>query len=415
MFMMADLDGDGILQIEEAVPFVRAVISDHAYGTPLPMPDASAVSPALLDRYLMELCKIADANHNGVLEREEFSQMLSLSGFEFSEPVKRGMLVMADVNGDGLIQYEEAIPYIRCMIVDGTFKPTPKLSEMPPHLLDRYLRELFELSDLNKNGVLEKDEFLLMFQRTGFELSEGMLSSMFTMADMDGDGVIQIEEAIPHLRAVISDSGFSAPVKMPSLTDISPDLLDRYLRELFAIADLNHDGVLERQEFVQMLELCGFKFSRDTAEMLFQLADVDQDGVVQLDEAVPFLRAALVDRQFQKPEESPSVRASPGNPEDTPSCMLFGSSYRRGTVEHPTTVAFEQRKHDPEPVSEPRRELFQIKNGRAIPLTPATDGIMELRIRTPPTASQKLSVGDPHHWSISPPRQASWLGKLLQH
>ena len=40
-------------------------------------------------------------------------QMLSLSGFEFSDSAKHGMLMMADVNGDGLIQYDEAVPYIR--------------------------------------------------------------------------------------------------------------------------------------------------------------------------------------------------------------------------------------------------------------------------------------------------------------
>lgn len=43
----------------------------------------------------------------------------------------------------------------------------PSLRDCPPHLLDRYLQELFHIADANKNGVLEKDEFLNMFSLSG--------------------------------------------------------------------------------------------------------------------------------------------------------------------------------------------------------------------------------------------------------
>ena len=38
--------------------------------------------------------------------------------------------------------------------------PLPKLSELSPELIDRYLTELFAMADENKNGVLEKEEFV---------------------------------------------------------------------------------------------------------------------------------------------------------------------------------------------------------------------------------------------------------------
>lgn len=40
-----------------------------------PMPPASEISPVLMDQYLTELFAMADANRNGVLEKEEFAQV----------------------------------------------------------------------------------------------------------------------------------------------------------------------------------------------------------------------------------------------------------------------------------------------------------------------------------------------------
>ena len=86
--------------------------------------------------------------------------MLKLPGFTFSQSTMHGMMMMADVNGDGIVQYEEAVPYLRCLITDAGYSALPKLSELSPELLDRYLTELFAMADENKNGVLEKEEFV---------------------------------------------------------------------------------------------------------------------------------------------------------------------------------------------------------------------------------------------------------------
>ena len=113
-----------------------------------------------------------------------------------------------------------------------------------------------------------------MFELSGFDFSEATLDAMFMMADLDGDGAIQLEEGLPYMRAIVMDQGFSVPAPMPELSGLSPELLDRYLKELFAMADENNgvqltccswymsivvdwvlgvvDGVLQKDEFFKV-------------------------------------------------------------------------------------------------------------------------------------------------------------------
>ena len=115
-----------------------------------------------------------------------------------------------------------------------------------------------------------------MFELSGFDFSEATLDAMFMMADLDGDGAIQLEEGLPYMRAIVMDQGFSVPKPMPKLSELSPELLDRYLKELFAMADENNDGVLQRDEFVKvgscrwsyavLLVHCGYRCLSSAAE-----------------------------------------------------------------------------------------------------------------------------------------------------
>ena len=76
------------------------------------MPDIADLSPALIEDYLKEMFKIGDANRDGVLSRDEFAQVLRMSGFKFSQSAIDLMVKTADVNGDGVISFEEFVPAI---------------------------------------------------------------------------------------------------------------------------------------------------------------------------------------------------------------------------------------------------------------------------------------------------------------
>ncbi|XP_064605256.1 calmodulin-like protein 5 [Liolophura sinensis] len=56
------------------------------------------------------------------------------------------------------------------------------------------LKLAFAALDVDKDGVLSKDEMKAGFKMLGFNVSGHMLDAMFEEADTDGDGVINFTE-----------------------------------------------------------------------------------------------------------------------------------------------------------------------------------------------------------------------------
>lgn len=63
--------------------------------------------------------------------------------------------------------------------------------------------------------------------------------------------------------------------------------LTRDFQLLFSMADINGDGVLEPAEFHKLLKLSGFDFDNLTVAKLMSQADTNHDGVIQYAEFIP--------------------------------------------------------------------------------------------------------------------------------
>ena len=59
------------------------------------------------------------------------------------------------------------------------------------------------------------------------------------------------------------------------------------MRELFTIADANGDGVLQPDELTKLLQMCGFELSAEEIAQFVTEADANQDGVIEYEEFVP--------------------------------------------------------------------------------------------------------------------------------
>ncbi|MES1908676.1 MAG: hypothetical protein MHM6MM_001560 [Cercozoa sp. M6MM] len=88
--------------------------------------------------------------------------------------------------------------------------------------------EVFENADLDKDGLVSFDEFILCSARRRLERHVGDIRRVFDELDKDGDGVVSKEE-------------FAS-----SLAEQSPT---EALLRVFKAVDANHDGVLSWQEF----------------------------------------------------------------------------------------------------------------------------------------------------------------------
>jgi len=207
----------------------------------------------------------------------------------------------------------------------------PALEDVPPAMLKRYLQKLFAVADVNGDGVLQPAEFKRLLELSGFNFPPATVRKLLNAADVNKDGVIEYDEFVPvALEILKAQKGAAAPApkkaapapkkaaaaaaaNMPALEDVPPAMLKRYLQKLFAVADVNGDGVLQPAEFKRLLELSGFNFPPATVRKLLNAADVNKDGVIEYDEFVP------VALEILKAQAGTAARASaPAKPASAP-------------------------------------------------------------------------------------------------
>jgi len=154
----------------------------------------------MLERYLKKLFTIADTNGDGVLQPEEMSRLLELSGFNFDKSQVSELVAAADANQNGVIEYDEFIPVAMKILQgrnDAGLAPMPRMQDVPAPMLERYFKKLFNIADLNGDGVLQPAEFKKLLQLSGFNIPSAKINELMAAADVNQDGVIQYEEFIP--------------------------------------------------------------------------------------------------------------------------------------------------------------------------------------------------------------------------
>jgi len=80
--------------------------------------EASGYSEADLKAYFAQLFSIADRNGDGVLQPDEIAELLELCGFNFEPNLVRKMIGAADINDDGVIDYNEFVDKFMPMMLD---------------------------------------------------------------------------------------------------------------------------------------------------------------------------------------------------------------------------------------------------------------------------------------------------------
>jgi Ca2+-binding EF-hand superfamily protein len=266
----ADTNHDGVIQYEEFLPAMKALIGDLTNNTAEPMPHLHSVPPIEMEAYLRRLFQIGDRNNDGVLQPGEYEALLKKSGFNFDTPTIAQIMQISDTNQDGVISYEEFIPAIIhiCaaaalpppgvkahsrgfskgsgqqhpkMAPAQSFKGTkqvdprapkkegmPDFKDVPAQQLELYMQRLFKIGDKDGNGVLDAQEFRELLRKSGFGLDRDTIDKIMVAADTNHDGVIQYEEFVPAVRAMINNIGGLANMpsefaEQPHRRDMHPD------------------------------------------------------------------------------------------------------------------------------------------------------------------------------------------------
>ncbi|KAI3714845.1 hypothetical protein L6452_21805 [Arctium lappa] len=137
-----------------------------------------------------------DKNKDGFITKQELSDSLKNIGISTSERDVLEMVQRVDVNGDGLIDFDEFCELFESMMsredqggkIDGGF-------ENLDHE-DGDLKDAFDVFDGDKNGLISVEELGLVLDSLGFKEGKKLedCKMMISKVDIDGDGMINFHE-----------------------------------------------------------------------------------------------------------------------------------------------------------------------------------------------------------------------------
>ena len=191
-----------------------------------------------------------DANKDGTASKSEIMQYLEQQGLALTEETVDSILALRDTNGDGLDAKEIINIFARLV---GSFK-----------VLDR-----------NSDLALSADELQAAVEESSYSLTADETQKIISSLDRNKNGVIEFGE-IPGSRPEV---------------------------ELFATFDVDQNGVLSTQEFLDAFSSRGV--SKNVSSYLLESIDSNEDDKVSFEEVANFFEL-LLDEYFDGVDEDGS-------------------------------------------------------------------------------------------------------------
>ena len=160
---------------------------------------------------------------------------------------------------------------------------------------DDSIKAAFQKFDVNRDGKISCEELRNGLTQSGMRFHDQEITTIFAIADVDGDGEISLQEFMELLGAesVQSQNVQSGTVSFKSIEDV---------KTAFKKFDVNNDGHLDRNEFGQMMKIASSATSNSQVDTLFRQADADGDGKVDYQELIKhmFPESAKALQKLQK-------------------------------------------------------------------------------------------------------------------
>ena len=245
-----DLNGDRLIQYEE--------VSEY-------------LTPALFARF--------DINGNGVIDCEDYAYFMvrpapgteenPCGSAEMTGFLVYGGVSYLDMNGDGLIDYDEVEPLVGIEYADLVIDVLDRDKDgyVAPDELHLFVNSLpfdiVRIADLNQDGVIQYED-----------VADLLPYAIFSELDFNGDGVLDCDDLA--LLPIDDDWGV---LPYPTEEMLSARLL-AMLQRIFRLLDVDGNNALSYEEIRRLVPL---------PQRVFDLLDVNDDGYVTWDEIASWL------------------------------------------------------------------------------------------------------------------------------
>ncbi|PAV60838.1 hypothetical protein WR25_14685 [Diploscapter pachys] len=129
------------------------------------------------------------------------------------------------------------------------------------------LREIFKEFDKNGDGKINRQELEVALLQFGENPTGGKIEALIEQADIDGNGCIDIDEFLLVLKKQL----------------ISPKE-ERELREVFNVFDKDQDGMISLGDLLDIMGSLGEKLTEVEAKLMIREADRNSDGKIDFHE-----------------------------------------------------------------------------------------------------------------------------------
>merc|ERR1712070_500020 len=175
-FIMAEADEnqDGVIEYNEFVPLavdlIESIYAKSTADMQVAQADAEAHEAAVasllqdmsqeeLENTLVAVFQNADKDGNGTLDRKEFQACLKSADLGLKNKQIKALMAQTDMDGDGLISYEEFVPTCFDMLVEVLSKEIKHDAESPELVaVEQFLMDNFQAEDEKGTGVLPFDK-----------------------------------------------------------------------------------------------------------------------------------------------------------------------------------------------------------------------------------------------------------------
>jgi len=202
---------------------------------------------------------------------------------------------------DGYIDYNEFLP-IGVDIVQAIFarreaEAAQKSNEaaaqeaaraalihgMPKEQYKQSLLSYFRVHDTDKSGYLSRKEFKECMKNADLGLTRQEINALMSEIDVDGDGNISIDEFDGIFFEMLVEIISAATIEEQR----NSDELTMYLLEIFRGADLEGQGLLHKQDVVDLLRRGDFGLTKIQVLSVLAEAVMDEHGFIQYESLAP--------------------------------------------------------------------------------------------------------------------------------
>ncbi|RAW38367.1 hypothetical protein PC110_g5374 [Phytophthora cactorum] len=234
-FSMADTNQDDRLSFEE---FTKWYSTQGAPQPPMMQPQQPAGVPTSSNGAVSSP-RVSSISSQGVLN--EMKELTNLGAYDVNDIFE---FFQASADREGNVSQPV---FFRCF--NKLLAKDGRISRETQMKTQQLLKELFELFDADKNGVVDVQELGAGLSILCGGSRADKAKSMFTLYDVNHDGYISPEEMTSYLTSVFKVM-FKASPELPAKTGMTPEQLAKTTtRECFRAFDHNRDGQLSFDEF----------------------------------------------------------------------------------------------------------------------------------------------------------------------